>query len=422
MRRPPRPALRAGLAFRREPLTFLQAIDGGRALIQFRAGFSEFTLIKSPEIIHHVLVSAADSFGEGKWTLRGERVMGDCLITREGDPHRDRRALLQPSFDRARLDRKATALTERAECLSEGWHDGDEIEARAGMSRVALEAAGDALFSLDLGGDSEALVPALGMMLHEIPRPGLPWPSGRRLAASRRVVDEMVLNAVAERRASAVGHDDVLSLLIRHGQNGGGSLSDRQIADEIASLMIASIDTTPGTLAWAWHLLARHPEVESRVHEELDTVLGDRPPTASDLPRLEYLDLVISEVLRLYPPVHFIDRRPLVDVELDGRRLPAGSFLLISPLLTHRDPRFYPEPSAFLPERWAPADRAERPRYAYLPFGGGPHTCIGMTLARMELELVIATLARRWRMRPAPSFPAAPTPQTKRFPMRLESR
>ena len=302
-----------------------------------------------------------------------------------------------------------------------GWRDGDEIEARAEMSRVALEAAGDAIFSLDLAGDSGALVPALGTMLHEIPRPGLPWPAGRRLAAARRVVDEVVLEAVAERRASPNGQDDVLALLISSNENGGG-LSDRQIADEVASLMIAAIDTTPGTLAWAWYLLARHPEVESRVHEELDAVLDGRPATADDVGRLEYLEMVISEVLRLYPPVHFVDRRPLEDVELDGRRIRAGSFLLISPLLTQRDPRFYPEPASFRPERWTREGRAGRPRYSYLPFGGGPHTCIGMALARMELALVMATLARRWRMRPSPDFPADPSPQTGRFPMTLEDR
>jgi cytochrome P450 len=227
-------------------------------------------------------------------------------------------------------------------------------------------------------------------------------------------VDDTVARAVAERRSNGTNRDDALSLLL--------ALSDSEVADEIVSLLIAAVDTTPGTLAWTWYLLARHQEVEARLHEELDAVLDGRPPTADDLARLEYLELVVAEVLRLYPPVHFIDRRPLADVELDGHRVAAGSFLLISPLFTHRDSRFYDEPTAFRPERWAQEERTRRPRFAYLPFGGGPHTCIGMALARMELSFVIATLARRWRMRIAPDFAPDPSPQNTTFPLQLARR
>ncbi|MSO41977.1 MAG: cytochrome P450, partial [Solirubrobacterales bacterium] len=244
---PARFSLRSGLAFRRDPLAFLRSIDGGGDLIRFRAGQSEFTLIKSPETIHRILVTDADRFGEGKWTLRGERVMGDCLITREGDPHRARRALLQPGFDRGRLDRKATALVERAERIEKRWRDGAEIEAGAEMSRLALEIAGEAIFSLDLEDHAETLVPALGTMLHQIPRPGLPWPAGRRLAAARNAGDGVVLDAVASRRASSNGQDDVLSLLLADRGNGGGPLSDRDLADEIGSLLIPRARFRPDT-------------------------------------------------------------------------------------------------------------------------------------------------------------------------------
>jgi cytochrome P450 len=227
-------------------------------------------------------------------------------------------------------------------------------------------------------------------------------------------VDGTVATAVAERRGDDASPDDALSRLL--------ALTDEEIADEVVSLLMAAVDTTPGTLAWTWYLLARHREVEARLHEELDAVLDGRPPTVDDLARLEYLELVVTEVLRLYPPVHFIDRRPLVDVELDAHRVAAGSFVLISPLLTHRDPRFYDEPAAFRPERWTNGERARRPRFAYLPFGAGPHSCIGMALARMELSFVIATLARHWRMRVGPDFAPDPSPQTTTFPMRLARR
>jgi cytochrome P450 len=416
----PRVDIRAGLAFRREPLAFLLSRDDGTELIRFRAGLTEFTVIKNPETIRRILVTDAALYGEGKWTLRGQRVMGDCLITRDGAPHRERRALLQPAFDRRRLAARARHMVERANRTADLWQDGTTVEARAEMGRLALTAAGDALFSLDLEPQADALVPALMTMLSEIPRPGLPW-GGRRLAAARKVVDDAVAGTVAQRRKIRTNQDDVLSLLLAGRQNGDVPLTEAEIADEVVSLLIAAVETTPGALAWTWYLLARHPEVEARVHEELDTALDGRPPTAKDLPRLAYLDLVVTEVLRLYPPVHFIDRRPAVDVELDGNRVAAGSFLLLSPLLTQRDPRFFPEPNAFRPERWRREERGRAPRYAYFPFGGGPHTCIGMTLARMELLLVVATLGLRWQMRAAPGL-AEPGPQTASFPMKLVRR
>jgi cytochrome P450 len=169
--------------------------------------------------------------------------------------------------------------------------------------------------------------------------------------------------------------------------------------DEVVALLIAAVDTVPRTLTRTWELVGRHPEVEARLHAELDEALdGGRPPTLDDLARLPYLDQVVGEVLRLHPSVHFIDRRPLADVELEGRRVGADDFLLLSPLLTQRDPRFYPEPAEFRPERFAPDQRAGRPRFAYFPFGAGPHACIGMSLARLELGLIVATLGSRWRL------------------------
>jgi cytochrome P450 len=407
-------ALRDGLAFRRDPLSFLSAQDGDGRLLRFRAGLTDFTLIKNPDTIRRILVTDADSYGEGKWTLRGERVMHDCLITRDGEAHRERRGLLRPAFERRQLAGRADRMVESAERTAARWEDGETVDARAEMSRLALMAAGEALFSLDLEPEAEELVPALMTMLSEIPRPGLPWPAGRRLAAARKVVDDTVARAIAQRRRTETNTDDALSPLL--------TLTDAEAADEVVSLLIAAVDTTPGTLAWTWYLLACQPEIEARVHEELEAILDGYPATADDIARLEYLDLVITEVLRLYPPVHFIDRRPLADVELDGQRVAAGSFLLISPLFTHRDPRFYEEPAAFRPERWSHEERAGRPRFAYLPFGGGPHTCIGMALARFELSLVIATLARRWRMRLAPGLAGEPSPQTTTFPMQLARR
>jgi cytochrome P450 len=364
-------AVRDGLAFRRDPLAFLAALGGGD-VVPFRAGLTEFTLLRGPDTIHRVLVRDAASFGEGKWTLRGERVMGDCLITREGAAHRERRMAVAAAFERRRLLERAPAMARRAGAIADTWRPGAVIDVQEQMGRIGLIAAAEALFDFDLEADAPAVLPALRVMLHEIPRPAAPWPAGRRLRVARGVVEGAIDRA---RNGSLPPPLD--------------GLAPDAARREIAALLIASIDTTPGTLAWTWRELARDHDAEAALHAELDG-RGD-----ADVSRLPVIDGILREVLRLHPPVHFIDRRPLADVELEGRRVRAGAFLLLSPLVTHRDTRFYRDPEAFRPSRW---DEEDVPRWAYFPFGAGPHTCIGMHLARLEMAHTIAAVADRWRL------------------------
>jgi len=370
-------AVRDGLAFRRDPLGFLTGLGGGD-VVAFRAGLSEFTLLRGPDTIHRVLVRDATQFGEGKWTLRGERVMGDCLITREGAEHRERRMAIAAGFERRRLLERAPAMARRARTVAESWRDGELVDVQEQMGRIALVAAAEALFEFDLEDEAPALLPALRVLLHEIPRPAAPWPAGRRLRVARAVVDSAIERALRDRQGALPAPLDVLE--------------PQAARREIAALLIAAIDTTPGTLAWTWRELAAAPAAEAALHAELDD------PPGGDPSRRPVVDGVLREVLRLHPPVHFIDRRPLADVELDGRRVRAGSFLLLSPLVTHRDDRFYREPQAFRPARW---EEDPPPRWAYFPFGAGPHTCIGMHLARLEMAHTIAEVARRWRLEAA---------------------
>jgi cytochrome P450 len=370
-------ALRDGLSFRRDPLGFLTALGGGD-VVAFRAGLTEFTLLRDPDTIHRVLVRDAACFGEGKWTLRGERVMGDCLITREGAEHRERRMAIAAGFERRRLAARAPAMARRARTVADGWSAGEVIDPGEQMGRIALVAAAEALFDFDLEARAAVLLPALRVLLREIPRPAAPWPAGRRLRVARAVVDAAIEDALRERGGA-------LPPPLR-------DLAPEAARREIASLLIAAVDTTPGTLTWVWRELARAPEAEAALHAEL-AGRGD-----ADVSRLPVLDGVLREVLRLHPPVHFIDRRPLADVELGGRSVGAGAFLLLSPLVTHRDPRFYPDADAFRPQRWT---LAPPPRWAYFPFGAGPHTCIGMHLARLEMAHTIAAVAARWRLEEA---------------------
>lgn len=397
-------APRAGRAFRRDPLAFMRAHGEWRDVIRFRTGLTEFTLVNHPDLIRRILVSENDRYGEGKWTVRGRYLLGDSIITREGAPHRERRLLMAPSFERRRLTSHGSAMVGRIERLSAAWRDGDVIDAHEAMGRLAITMAGDAMFETDLEADAAGLVEALGLLLRSLSR--LPLPRPRVRAARRHVA------AVSARLTG--GH--LVSRLYESG------LSEGQVVDEVLSILIAAVDTTPRALAFTWLILGRHPDAEARVHAELAAVLGGRTPEAGDLANLPYLKSVIDETLRLYPPVHFIDRRPLADVVLGDATVQANAYMLLSPLVTQRDPRFFDDPDVFRPERWtAEACTRERARLTF-PFGAGAHGCLGEQLALLEIGLTLATLAQRWRLRPTASGSEDPSPQTLRFPMRLERR
>lgn len=438
--RPPL-APRTGRRFRTDPLSVLRERSGhdrsaGEAaggLIRFRAGASDFAVVADPAEIHRILVTDAADFGEGKWTVRGERVMGDCLITREGEPHARRRDAIQHHFERSRVAPHADSIVSRCERMVDRWPEGGRIELRSEMAQMALAAAAEVMFGAELEDRAPELVDALWVLLAEIPRPWMPAPRTLRLRRARAVVEPIVFELIASRRrdlearagsnGGAPGAEaaaDLLTTLVTHRENGRG-LSDARIADELVSLMIASIDTTPGTLAWACLELARRPELEAEVVSEIRDELGEEPAGADVLTRLPGLAAVVDETLRLHPPVHFIDRRPRSEVRIAGERVGRGTWVLVSPLLTQRDPRYYDDPDAFRPERWHGVDRRSRPRYSFFPFGGGPHTCIGMALARLELGLALATVLPRVSLSPDESLAGAGT-QTGRFPMTVSRR
>jgi cytochrome P450 len=393
-----------GRAFQRDPLPYLQQLGEQGDVVFFKAGLSEFALIRAPDLIQRILTTEDSRYGEGKWTLRGKYVMRDCMITREGEAHRERRKLMQPAFGKQALGGCGPEIVRRTLRLSNRWMDGQACDIFPDLAALALEIVGQSLFSTELEGQARELNRALSTMLHAIPRLPLPRP---RLMAARRLV---------ARTADAMSGGYLISLLRQAG------LSAEQIRDEIVSLLIASVDTTPKTLAWIFCLLGSHKDVEERVHAELAQVSGNREPTAEDIPRLEYLNRVINETLRLYPPVHFIDRRPLEDLDLNGTKVKAGTYLLLCPLLTHRDPRYFESPNEFRTDRWTQEETMKRPRFSFFPFGAGTHACIGAKLASLELVLVSATLAQRWRFRPAAGLLSDPSPQRLSFPMILESR
>jgi cytochrome P450 len=280
------------------------------------------------------------------------------------------------------------------------------------MSELTVRILGATLFSTDLDGDAPEIVDALARSIPVIARMPLPlagvWerlplPGPRRFASSLGRLDRASRDIIERRRAEPDAPDDLLALLLEAQGNGkGAGIGEQLVRDETMTILLAGHETTANLLTWTWYLLSRHPEVEARLHAEVDEVLGDRPPALADLPALVYTGRVLNEALRLYPPVWALGRRAIVDHEVDGYTIPTGSIVAVNPYVMHHDPRFYPDPFRFDPDRWTDKERGKRPKYAYFPFGGGPRQCIGSGFALMEAQLALATVAQRYRLELVP--------------------
>jgi cytochrome P450 len=369
-----------------------------------------------------------DPTGPGRIPLA--RVTGRGLLTTPAEQHRQQRGLLQPLFQRARIAAYAQAFVTHAATAAAQWRDGDTVDVYRDMTELTLAIVARTVFDVDL--DSQIVrsirqaITANEPVLRRSALPGgqllerLPLPSNRRWNADLRNFDALIFDLIAERRANPKPLRDLVSLLLAaRDADTGEALSDRQIRDEAVTLLLAGHETTANALAWTLYLLGTvsHPQADDpqlRLHAELDAVLAGRLPTFDDVPRLPYVTAVVHEALRLYPPAWLIIRRLAEDRAVSGYPLTAGSVLVLSPWVVHRDPRWWPAAESFQPERWLKARRnppAEtRTRHAYFPFGGGPRQCIGNTFAEIEAVLVLATLCQRWsfsRASPAPVVPEA---------------
>jgi cytochrome P450 len=369
-----------------------------------------------------VLVGEYQSFAKGRALAEAKRILGEGLLTSEGERHRRQRRLMQPMFVHSRIGTYGEAMVEAAERAAAGWRAGQVLDVHAEMSRLTLGIVGRTLFDADVEAEAteigQALTESIEMLNRfMLPFSGLlerlPTATARRLRKARARLDSTIYALIGERRASRADRGDLLSLLLRarDDEDRSAQMSDEQVRDEAMTIFLAGHETTAVALTWTWYLLAQNPEVETRLHEELARELDARSPTVADLQRLPYTERVLAESMRLYPPAWVIGRRARVDVDLDGYRIPAGAIVILSPFVTHRDPRWYPEPLRFDPDRFTPEARSLRPRYAYFPFGGGPRVCIGEGFAWMEAQLLLATLAQRVCLRLAPDQQVALQPR-----------
>jgi cytochrome P450 len=302
------------------------------------------------------------------------------------------------------------------------WHEGQTLDVADEMMRLTLAVVGKTLFSTDVESDAGEIGSALTNVLHMFNLLMLPFsqyleklplPSIRRFEKSRDTLDRIIYRMIQERRARGEDKGDLLSMLLLSLDDEAGPsstdeerrMSDKQVRDEALTLFLAGHETTANALTWTWYLLSQHSGCEARIHDEIDRVLNGRTPGFDDFPNLRYTEMVFAEAMRLYPPAWGIGRMNLEPFEIGGIEVPARSICLVSPFVMHRDPRFYPDPERFDPERWQPQARQARPKFSYFPFGGGARICIGERFAWLEGVLVLATIAQRWKLRLVPGHP-----------------
>jgi len=306
------------------------------------------------------------------------------------------------------------ALLERWQAYSER---GIPLHMAQHMMSLTLRIVGQALFSLDLSQETSTIGSAVTTLLELLgdyvfrpfPPLSVPTPRNRRIQRTIHVLDQLVYRMIAERRTRQTEGRDLLSmLLLAQDEETGQGMNDRQVRDEVVTLLLAGHETTANTLTWTWYLLSQSPEIERRLHAELNKVLGDRVPSVADLPELKYTRMVIEEALRLYPPAPVLSRKAIAADELQGYPIAANSMILISPYAVHRHPALWEEPERFDPERFTPERAATRPAYAYFPFGGGPRVCMGNHFAMMEAQLILSTVAQRYQLRLIPGHPVEP--------------
>src|SRR3954467_3511484 len=385
-------------------------------IVLFRLGTQAMALLNHPDYVEDVLVTRARLFKKGRALERARRLLGEGLLTAEGEAHLRQRRLVQPSFHRQRIEGYARAMVAHAARTAERWQDRGEIDVAAEMTQLTLTIVGDTLFGTDVESDARTVRQALTDVFEMFPitmSPAgpllerLPLPAVLRYKRAQATLDRLIYRIIAERRSSPADRGDLLSMLLlaSDDEDNGSRLTDRQVRDEAMTLFLAGHETTPNALTWAWHLLGQHPDVERRLHQELDAVLGDRAASAEDAMNLPYTRQVLAEVMRCYPPAWGIGRRAIDNVEIGGYTIPRGTVVLLSKYLLHHDARFFPDPERFDPDRWLPERQRERPRFAYFPFGGGNRVCIGESFAWTEGILVLATLARHWRLQRVETAP-----------------
>ncbi len=427
--RPLGPRFRSPFGFlavmRTDPLKFLMDCwrqYGDVAEIRFPP-WSTF-LFTHPNDIKHILQENHRNYWKGVVFQKLKRIAGEGLVFSDGDLWRRQRQLIQPAFHRERIAGMAQMMVDSTTAMLDRWqtHAATErpLDVATEMSTLTLEIVSRALFSTDLGDDSNEFTATVtaglayaNHLVNHFLTPPLVIPTRANVRGRRaiRSLDRIVWKLIEARRRDGRERKDLLGMLISaRDADTNEAMDDKQLRDEVVTFLIAGHETTAVALTWAWHLLSLHPWAAQRLQNEVRDVLGGRLPTVGDVANLPYARMVLEESMRLYPPVWGTARAAYNEDEVGGVRVPAGASITLSPYVTHRHPAFWEEPERFDPERFSPERSTERPEYAYFPFGGGPRGCVGRQFATMEGQLVLAMIAQKFQLHDVPGHSWDPYP------------
>lgn len=399
------------LAFQRDPLHFFKNLsDTYGDLAHVRLGMEDVIVVNNPDYIKEILVTNHQNFTKSRGLERAKNLLGEGLLTSEGEFHRRQRRLSQPAFHRDRITSYGKVMVERALQMRETWQEGRPIDIAQEMMHVTLAIVAKTLFDANVDSEAdeigEALTTSLELFVRFMVMPfgqliqKLPLPANKRFAKAKERLDSTIYRIIEERRKSVEDRGDLLSMLLlaQDAEGDGTGMTDEQLRDEVLTLFLAGHETTANALTWTLYLLSQYPEVEAKLQAEVDATLNGRVPTVADMPQLKYAEMVLAESMRLYPPAWVIGRRNKEAYQIGNYLIPPRSIFIMSQYVTHRDPRFFDQPEVFDPQRWTPEARSLRPKFSYFPFGGGPRLCIGESFAWMEGILVLVTVIQRWKL------------------------
>ncbi|TMD62959.1 MAG: cytochrome P450 [Chloroflexi bacterium] len=416
------PVVGNALQFQRDPLAFMRRTQQqfGR-MAHLRLGNETVVTFFRPEHVRYFLMEHPRNFikpnlGNG---ANLKAFLGDGLLTTDGEFHRKQRRLVQPAFHKKRVEGYADVMVQFTQEMLETWQAGAEIDMAQSMQQLTLRIILKSLFNIDSPAQATTLGYAFNDMINNTRRRfstlaklerRLPLEKNRRREAGERTIDDFVYALIKQHRAEGQDVGDVLSMLL-DAQDEGNTMTDKQVHDQVLTFVAAGHETAQNTLSWTFYLLSQHPTVYKKLLAELQMVLAGRTPTVADLAKLPYLEWVINESWRYYPPAWLQGRRALEAFDLDGYHFPANTVALLSQWVTHNLPDIWGDPANFRPERWDPSSGQKVPQGAYFPFGGGPRMCIGMPFAEMETKLLVASILQRFTPRLVPGFPAVPQPR-----------
>ena len=376
----------------------------------FKLGNRKMYMVSDPEIIKDVLITKSRNFTKSRALKRAKMVVGEGLLTSEGNFHLKQRRMIQPVFLQKRISKYASIMSEHTVRITESWQDGKILDIHKEMMKVTFSIVVKTLFNSDVEKDPDEIGNALTQVMKQFTRlvfpfseylDKLPIPSIKRCKDALMKLDETIYELIEERRNALDNYDDLLSLLlsVRSEDPGDNGMSNQQIRDEAITLFIAGQETTANSISWALYLISKHPDVENKLVEEVNSISDSRALNAEDYANLKFTKMVFTEAMRLYPPAWTVVRRAIEDYNLKDYIVPSGADIFMSQYVVHRDSRYYSDPYEFKPARWKDDFIKTIPKFAYFPFGGGSRLCIGEGFAWMEGVLVLANLLSKWKFR-----------------------